>query len=121
MARSRSLSQCGLVLLSLLSCHRVPATLAQTESAEPAGRDKVFVESSPRREGGLLDPLSNEAIALYTCWFESPYEYMFGYVGEPLVIDDRSFGMLMAGSHGILFYGALNECAGRMVGQPPAT
>jgi hypothetical protein len=109
------------VVLAALSCHRVPATLPEAETGEPAGRDSVFVESQPSHERGLISsPLTSEAAALYSCWFERPYEYMFGYEGEPLVIERRQFGMLMAGTRGILYYGALNECAGRLVGHSPA-
>ncbi len=126
MARSASLRlplpSClvALAVLACINCQRVPATLPTPEAGEPAGRGSVFVEAPPSRESGLLEPLTSEATVLYSCWFESPYEYMFGYVGEPLAFDGRSFGMLMAGTRGVLYYGALNECAGRLVGHAPA-
>lgn len=120
MPRSRTLwiSLSALVVFSCLaSCRRVPADLPDVEP-EPSGRSSVIVESEPKQqEGALLSPLTDEAISLYTCWFEDPYSYMFSHHhGEPLVIGHNSYGMLMAGSHGVLYYGALNECAARMVG-----
>jgi hypothetical protein len=105
--------------LLALACHRVPATLAETD-AEPVARGSVFVESPPQRERGVTQALSQEAIALYTCWFARPYEYMFGYDGSALEINGRAYGMLMAGTRGILYYGNLNECAGALVGQQPS-
>jgi hypothetical protein len=117
MARSASLVLVPCAVLAALSCHRVPATLPDTEP-EPTGRS-VFVESQPIQDARIVSPLTSEAAALYSCWFEPPYEHMFA--GDPLLIEHRSFGMLMAGIHGILYYGALNECAGRLVGQEPAS
>jgi hypothetical protein len=108
-------------VLATISCHRVSATLPDTELGEPTARGSVFASSPPSRDSGVISPLTSEATALYSCWFEHPYDYMFGYVGESLVIDERQFGMLMAGTRGILYYGALNECAGRLVGHPPAS
>jgi hypothetical protein len=121
MMRSRSLSPC-LLALAVLSCRQVPATLPESEP-EPSSRGSVFVESQPNRQGdgGPIEPLTSEAIALYSCWFEDPYEYMFSYVGEPLTIGNRDFGMLMAGTGGILYYGALNVCAGRMTASEPTS
>lgn len=116
---SLTLSLCA--VLAVLSCHRVPATLPEPELGEPTGRGSVFVEAPPRSESGEVSPLTSEAAALYACWFESPYEYMFGYAGGPLEIGERQYGMLMAGTSGILYYGALNECAGRLVGHAPAS
>src|SRR5512147_3204851 len=98
---------CPLALCAVLvmaSCHRVPARLAETEP-EPSGRGSVFVETQTTHDGGVLSPLTSEAAALYSCWFEHPYDYMFGYEGQPLVFDDRQVGMFMAGTHGILYYG----------------
>lgn len=113
------LSLCA--VLAALSCHRVPATLPEPELGEPAGRGSVFVEPPPASEGSTVSPLTSEAAALYSCWFERPYEYMFGHAERPLEIDHRTYGMMMAGVRGILYYGALNECAGRLSGQPPAS
>lgn len=113
------LSLCA--VLAALSCHRVPATLPEPETSEPAGQGSVFVESAPTRQSSTVSPLTSEATALYGCWFERPYEYMFGYGGAPLEIGHRQYGMMMAGTRGILYYGALNECAGRLIGQSPAS
>jgi hypothetical protein len=55
---------------------------------------------------------------MIACWFESPYDYMFDH-GRPLQIGGGSFGMLMAGVSGILHYGDLNTCAGRVSGTEP--
>jgi hypothetical protein len=120
MLRSAPLALLSLVVLVPLSCHRVPATLPDTEP-EPTSRGSVFVESQPSKDNTpiVFSPLTSEAAALYSCWFEDPYEYMFA--GDPLEVGRRQVGMLMAGIHGILYYGALNECAGRLVGQPPAS
>jgi hypothetical protein len=117
MLRKGPLAVCA--VLATLSCHRVPATLPEPE-AEPAGRGSVFVESRPTREGGTVSPLTSEAAALYSCWFERPYEYMFSGGDAPLELGHRQYGMMMAGTRGILYYGALNECAGRLVGHAPA-
>jgi hypothetical protein len=115
----RPLSLCA--VLAALSCHRVPATLPELELGEPAGRSSVFVETQPTRESGTVSPLTSEAQTLYRCWFDHPYEYMFGHTAAPLEIGHREYGMMMAGIRGILYYGALNECAGRLVGQAPAS
>lgn len=117
----RPLWLCSCFVLAAVSCHRVPATLPEVELGEPSGRGSVFVEPPPTSEGGVVSPVTSEAQALYSCWFESPYEYMFGYDGAPLEIGNRQYGMMMAGIGGILYYGALNVCAGRLVGQPPAS
>jgi hypothetical protein len=119
MLRPVSLPLCA--VLAALSCHRVPATLPEPEIGEPSGRGSVFVEAPPTDETRTIVPLTSEAAALYSCWFEHPYDYMFGYGGQPLELGHRQFGMMMAGTRGILYYGALNECAGRLVGQQPAS
>jgi hypothetical protein len=113
----RTLALC--VVLAALSCHRVPATLPELE-AEPVGRRSTFVEPRSTHELETVSPLTSEAAALYSCWFENPFEYMFGGGETPLELGDRQYGMMMAGTRGILYYGALNECAGRLVGQAPA-
>ncbi|PRQ04740.1 hypothetical protein ENSA5_05050 [Enhygromyxa salina] len=108
--------------LLALSCHKVPATLPELDAGSEAARTdaKTFVESQPDTEGGrLFSPISAEVAELYGCWFSSPYEYMFAHDGPPLEINDRSYGMLMAGINGILYYGDLNGCAGQLSGQPP--
>jgi hypothetical protein len=115
----RPLSLCA--VLAALSCHRVPATLPEPELGEPSGRSSVFVETQPTRERDTVAPITSEAETLYRCWFERPYEYMFGHVGAPLEIAHREYGMMMAGIRGILYYGALNECAGRLVGRAPTS
>jgi hypothetical protein len=120
MMRPASLSLSLCAVLAVLSCHRVPATLPEPEVVEPSGRGSVFVESSPTRSSGMVAPLTSEAVELYRCWFESPYEYMFDG-GPPIEIGHRQYGAMMAGTRGILYYGALNECAGRLAGQPPAS
>jgi hypothetical protein len=123
MVRPLSLPLCA--VLAALSCHRVSATLPDPklgELSEPSGHGSVFVEPPPTtRESGVVVPLTSEAAALYSCWFDHPYDYMFGYSDAPLEIRDRQFGMMMAGTRGILYYGALNECAGQLIGQPPSS
>jgi hypothetical protein len=119
--RSLSVSLALCAVLAALSCHRVPATLPEPEVGEPNGRGSVFVEPPPTSESSTISPLTSEAAALYACWFERPYEYMFGYGGASLEIGHGQYGMMMAGTRGILYYGALNECAGRLVGQPPSS
>jgi hypothetical protein len=114
-----------LLALAALSCRKVPATLPEP-AGEPAAEDpaptqtRVFVEAQPdTAETRLFEPISNELASLYSCWFESPYPYMFEARGEPLEIHGQSYDMLMAGIRGILYYGDFNECAGRLVGQQP--
>ena len=105
--------------LVLAACRPVPATI-DVDGGAPPSKPSVFVEREANppavAEGG---PIAADYVNLYTCWFEHPYDYMFEDRGQALEIDGRRYGMLMAGIHGILYYGHLNECAGRLTGQEP--
>jgi hypothetical protein len=99
----------------------VPAELPDMEP-EPARSEKVFVEQQPeRREAppGTFMPVSTEVASLYSCWFRNPYSYMFHGGTDALEVNGGYYGMFMAGVHGILYYGNLNNCAGELIGQPP--
>jgi len=112
----------GLGLLGLIpaGCRTVPATVDTGDDA-PSPAPKVFVEDQARPTPVAPEqtPLAGEYVELYACWFERPYSYMFEDRGPPLEVDGRSYGMLMAGIHGILYYGHLNDCAGRLTGTAP--
>lgn len=69
-------------------------------------------------------------VKLYTCWFEDPYPYMFGYAGgvsesrggesaATVVVNDKMFTEFKAGIDGIMFYGGLARCM-RKLTKPPA-
>lgn len=109
---------------ALLGCRPVPATVDVDPASAPADAPQVFVEAEHDEAAGDRPaagyaPISADYAELYACWFESPYEYMFELRGEPLIVDGRRFGMMMAGISGILYYGDFNECAGRLSGQQP--
>ena len=84
--------------------------------ALPAGRPAPRPPASPSAPGSAPAPETLEALA--ACWFEGPYEYMFD--GSVAVgVGNGSFGMMMAGVRGMLYYSHLNGCAGRLTGRPP--
>jgi len=56
---------------------------------------------------------------IYSCWFKSPYDYMFSKSGQPgsvIMINGRSYGTFMGGIGGILHYGSLSECMANLAG-----
>jgi len=63
-------------------------------------------------------PLTADVLAqVYGCWFESPYGYMFDRKSdESLSIHGASYTRFMGGVRGILYYGDLAPCLGRLVG-----
>src|SRR5690606_8936111 len=113
-----------IVAAALLRCRTPPAELPQTHTeAEPARTNNVFVEAQPSKRDaapGGFSMINGEIAGLYRCWFNDPYSYMFAYDGELREIGNKRFGMLMAGIHGILFYGNFNTCAGDRPGHRPA-
>jgi hypothetical protein len=116
---SKHLSYCCLLLLA---CRTVPAELPDTQG-EPARAGRMFVEKQPeaRTVPGTYAPITAEIASLYRCWFRNPYSYMFSYEGNPLEVNGAQYGMMMAGIHGILYYGNLNNCAGELTGKPPGS
>jgi len=112
-----------LVIGSALACRTPPAELPTTDlhGSEPA-HTRAFVEAQPaprKLSSGEFTPISAEVAGLYRCWFTNPYSYMFAYDGELLEFGDHWFGMLMAGTRGILYYNGLNTCAGELTGVKP--
>jgi len=95
-----------------------------TQPVEPvAVADLGTVEQTPEPQpepppapGQPLDTVARES--LLSCWFDSPYSYMFGRT-DPVTVGSGSYGMLQAGIRGILYYGDLNTCAGQLVGTRP--
>ena len=118
--RTFGLTCLGLVL-ALAGCRSIPATIEVEDSAANEPVPKVFTEAEtkPPAPSPGPAPIAEEYAQLYQCWFDRPYPYMFADLGEPLLIDGRSVGMLMAGISGILYYGNFNECAGELAGQEP--
>lgn len=103
-------------------CRTVPAELPITESGSEPARTGVYVEAQPKvREPptGAFGFVSADTEGLYRCWFRDPYSYMFDHSPPLLEVNGGQYGMLMAGVHGILYYGDLNNCAGELTGQPP--
>jgi hypothetical protein len=110
-----------LAIVVVLGCRTVPAELPepQPERAPPSAAAPVDDPRPRVASPGDFTPVSPEIEALYRCWFRNPYSYMFAYDGELLEYDGKRFGMLMAGTKGILYYGRLNTCAGELTGVAP--
>lgn len=72
------------------------------EAGQPAGPG----EPEPRA-GNTFDP--GLVATIGACWFRKPYSYMFS-TSSPVTVGEQSFGMLLAGINGILYYGDLNQC-----------
>ena len=113
----------ALLVTLCASCQRPPAEPAPPTS--PADAPLVIVESEPNptpeptpsRVGPRLPDA--QLVALYACWFEHPYEYMFEPAtasGRPLPINGLAAGQFMAGVSGIMDYGSLSRCAERITG-----
>jgi len=87
----------------LLSCS---SGVKRTETVEPEPGQPAAVEPGPQ-DGSAIEP--SMLATLGACWFRKPYGYMFS-TASPVTVGDRSFGMLLAGINGILYYGDLNQC-----------
>ncbi|MBW2263035.1 MAG: hypothetical protein JRG91_13740 [Deltaproteobacteria bacterium] len=88
----------------LLSCS---AGVKKQEAEEPIA-DQVAAAVEPAPQAGTA--IEQELIGkIGTCWFRKPYSYMFGS-SAPIDVGGTSFGMLLAGIGGILYYGDLNQC-----------
>jgi bifunctional DNase/RNase len=63
-------------------------------------------------------PLTAPILAqVYSCWFENPYGYMFHRgEGESVSVHGTDYKRFMGGVSGILYYGDLAPCLGRLVG-----
>jgi hypothetical protein len=93
-----------LASILLLSCS---SGVKKTEAVEPVGETgQPAVEPGPQ-SGSAIEPSMIATIG--ACWFRKPYSYMFS-TASPVTVGDRSFGMLLAGINGILYYGDLNQC-----------
>jgi hypothetical protein len=89
--------------------------------SEPEGEQEPATEadaSAPASVSNEMDP--STLLEIGACWFESPYEYMFSGA-QSVSVGDRSFGSFLAGISGVLYYGDLNECFGRLTGSPPTS
>lgn len=106
-------------LLGAAAC----STPASTPSA-PVSTSVSAPLAAPEREPQSLQaerrttigkPLSTlDRAELFACWFERPYSYMFegGSEGEGAA----AYGRFMAGISGIMDYGGLSPCAGKIHG-----
>jgi hypothetical protein len=63
--------------------------------------------------GGDMDVDTFEKLG--GCWFESPYDYMFGG-GSSIQIGGSSYATFTGGISGILYYGDLNNCVAEHLG-----
>jgi len=102
----------AIIVLSilLLSCS---SGVGKREAKEPVPVEPAAaVEPAPQTgtaiEQGVLSQIG-------TCWFRKPYSYMFGS-SAPVSVGESSFGMLLAGIGGILYYGDLNQCFAEQAG-----
>lgn len=70
-----------------------------------------------RARSSLPEPILRD---LYACWLESPYPYMFDApppgVRAPVIDQIGPTGTFMAGVGGIMHYGSLSTCMGRIAG-----
>jgi hypothetical protein len=97
--RTAHLATCA----ALLAACGPPATATGPTAPPPVAQPIEPVEPAPpEREPPA--PSSDERLPrLYACWFERPYEYMFG--------TDDTF---TAGVKGIVYYGNLAHCMGKI-------
>lgn len=85
-----------------------PATATGPTAPAPIARPVEPVKPVARPESPMPVPSSDERLPeLYRCWFESPYRYMFDG-------NDAERGMLTAGTRGVVFYGGLARCMGKI-------
>lgn len=85
-----------------------PATATGPTTPTPVARPVEPVNPPPDRPEAPPVASSDERLPeLYRCWFESPYRYMF-------VDNDPEHGMLTAGTRGVVFYGGLARCMGKI-------
>lgn len=90
-------------------------------SPGPSGGEPAAAITPPEEPASTGNPVDTSTLVdLGSCWFESPYSYMFGGT-ETVNVGGKSFGKLLAGIGGILYYGDLNECVGRLLGKPPTS
>jgi len=81
----------------------------QEPASEPEPPSRRTIEPGQPLDGDILSQL-------YACWFESPYGYMFDREGdESLSIRGATYSRFMGGVRGILYYGDLSPCLGRLV------
>jgi bifunctional DNase/RNase len=96
----------------------MPPELVEALEALLSGQE---IEEAPPPPPQLkIEPgqsLSGEILAqVYSCWFESPYGYMFDRESdESLSIHGASYTRFMGGVRGVLYYGDLSPCLGRLV------
>lgn len=81
--------------------HPAPAPAAAV-IAEPAAPPPA--KAPPARRAASADPRVED---LYRCWFTSPYAYMFRQ-------DDAERGEFLAGMKGLVYYGGLAPCMGKL-------
>ena len=116
--KSMSTKIAALAAVVLLSCSSGARGRAPS-APEPEGQPSAAAEAAaPAAAGNDVD--QSTLIMLGACWFESPYEYMFSGA-QTVSVSGRSFGSFLAGISGILYYGDLNECFGRITGSPPTS
>lgn len=81
-------------------------------------KKQEVVEPDPSAEqGAAVEPAAQTGAAMApemllqigACWFRKPYSYMFS-TSAPVNVAGTSYGMLLAGINGILYYGDLNQC-----------
>lgn len=115
-----------ILTITVVSCGPRPAPRAAGEpepSAPHATANEVAtVPPSPAPAPSVgdqdVDPATIEKLG--GCWFESPYDYMFG--GGPSVqVGAGTYGQFTGGISGILYYGDLNECVAEHVGTQTAS
>jgi hypothetical protein len=115
-----------LASLLLASCMSVPAD-PPPDRQRPAQPQPVAPEPAPVVVKAAVDSPGEALMAgglyqLYSCFFEKPYRHMFrSSPNGNLQIGQRSFGSFEAGVSGIMSYGSLAACAGRLSGTEKRT
>ncbi len=118
--RQRASARAGVLVVAIaavaVACHSSPPPAAPAPKPEPAAV-AVATPAAKARPAGPEIHLSKDPrlVELYSCWFEHPYSYMFANVVEETEQpEDR--GEFTAGINGILSYGGLLGCVGKLVG-----
>lgn len=97
-----------LACAALAGCviHESPPPPPPRAPAEPAAEiaEPEIAEPTSPPPAPSTDP---RLARLYRCWFESPYPYMFAG-------DTPEGGVFVAGMRGIVYYGNLADCMGKM-------
>lgn len=100
-------------------------TTAHNEDNDGDGEDASAGETSdmdvlavqqPKRDG--VHTVEPKVAQLFRCWFRNFHDYMADESRGKLTSGGRSYGMLMAGTAGIMHYNGLDTCAGEIGNRP---